>query len=54
MCFVKYLTKTFSVDLPAKNENPVPAIQVRFKQLRVTEGFCMEGSNKRSDRGALW
>jgi len=51
MCFVKYSTKTNSVDLPAKINNPVLAIQVRFQQFRVTEGFCVEGSNKRSDRG---
>jgi len=54
MCFVKYLAKTFSVDLPAKRDNPVPAIQVRFQQFCVTERFCVEGSNKRSDREALW
>jgi len=44
----------FSVDLPAKINNPVPAIQVRFQQFGVTERFGVEGSNKRSDRGALW
>jgi len=37
-----------------KINNPVPAIQVRFQQFRVTERFCVEGSNKRSDREALW
>jgi len=52
--FVKYLTKTFSVDLPAKINNPVPNIQVRFQQFRVTEHFWVEGTNKYSDRGALW
>ena len=41
----------FSVDLPAKINNPVPSIQVRFQQFRVTERFCVEGSNKRSDCG---
>jgi len=54
MCFVKYLTKTFSVDLPAKINNPVPAIQIRFQQFRVTDRFCVVGSNKRNDRGAFW
>jgi len=54
MSFVKYLTKTFSVDLPPKINNPVPAIQVRFQQFCVTERFCVEGSNKRNDCGALW
>ena len=54
MFFVKYLAKTFSVDLSAKINNLVHAIQVRFQRFRVTEGFCVEGSNKRSDRGALW
>jgi len=53
MCFVKYLTVTFVVGLPAKINDPVPASQVRFQQFRVTERFCVEGSNKRSDHGAL-
>jgi len=43
----------FPVGLPAKIDNPVPANQVRFQQFRVIERFCVEGSNKRSDRGAL-
>jgi len=45
---------TFSVGLPAKINKPVPAGLVRFQQFRVTEHFSVEGSNKRSDRGALW
>jgi len=53
MCCVKYLTMKFPVGLPAKIDNPVPANQVRFQQFRVIERFCVEGSNKRSDRGAL-
>jgi len=39
--------------LLAKIDNPFPASQVRFQQFRVIERFCVEGSNKRSDRGAL-
>jgi len=39
------------VDLPVTVNNPVPASQVRFQQFRVIERFCVEGSNKRSDRG---
>jgi len=31
--------------------NPVPASQVGFQQIRGIERFCVEGSNKRSDRG---
>jgi len=31
--------------------NSVPASQVGFQQFRATERFCVEGSNKRSDRG---
>ena len=31
ICFVKYLTVTFSVGLPAKIYNPVLASQVRFQ-----------------------
>jgi len=53
MCCVKYLTMTFPVDLPAKIDNPAPASQVRFQQFRVIERLCVEGSNKRSNRGAL-
>jgi len=51
MCCVTYLTVTFSVGLPAKINKPVPASQARFQQLRIIERFCVEGSNKRSDRG---
>jgi len=40
-----------SVGLPVAVNNPVPASQVRFQQFRVIERFCVEGSNKRSDRG---
>jgi len=53
MCCVKYLTMTFPIGLPAKIYNLVPASQVRFQQFRVIARFCVEGSNKRSDRGAL-
>jgi len=53
ICFVKYLTVSFSVGLPAKINNPVPASQVRFQQFRIIERYCVEDSNKRSDRGAL-
>ena len=44
---------TFPVSLPAKSGNPVPASQVRFQQFRAIKRFCVEGSNKRSDRRAL-
>jgi len=47
------LTVPFSVGLPVKINNPVPTSQVQFQQFRITERFCVEGSNKRSDRGAL-
>ena len=40
-----------SVGLPVAVNNPVPASQVRFQQFRVIERFCVEGSNKHSDRG---
>jgi len=50
---VKYLTTTFPIGLPAKIDHPVPARQVRFQQFHVIERFGVEGSNKRSDRGAL-
>jgi len=53
MCFVKYLTMTFPVGLPAKIDNPVPSSQVQFQQFCVIERFCVEGSNNRSDREAL-
>jgi len=31
--------------------NPVPASQVGFQQFCAIQHFCVEGSNKRSDRG---
>jgi len=40
-----------SVGLPVAVNNPVPASQLGFHQFRVTERFCVEGSNKRSDHG---
>jgi len=50
MCFVKNLTVTFLVGSPAEMNNPVPASKARF---RVIERFCVESSNKRSNRGSL-
>jgi len=44
---------TFPVGLPAKIDTPVPASEVQFQQFRVIGRLCVEGSNKRSDRGAL-
>ena len=40
-----------AVGLPVAVHNPVPASQVGFHQFRVIERFCVQGSNKRSDRG---
>jgi len=40
-----------SVGLPVAINNPVPASQVQFQQFRVIDRFCVEGSNKRSERG---
>jgi len=37
----------------SKTDDPIPASQVQFQQFRVIERFCIEGSNKRSDRGTL-
>jgi len=42
--FCQIFNKTFSVGLTAKIDNPVPAIQVRFQQFRVTERFCVATS----------
>jgi len=53
MCFVKCLTLTFSVGLPAKISNPIPASQARFQQFRVIARFCVEGSNKSNDYKVL-
>jgi len=53
MCFVKYVTVTFSVGLPVEINNPVPASHVRFQQFCVIESFCVGGSKKGNDRGAL-
>jgi len=41
----------FSVGLPVKINNCVPGSQAWFRQFRAIERFCLEGSNKRSDRG---
>jgi len=52
MCFVKVLWGFRLVCLWAVAfNNPIPASQVRIQQFRVIERFCVEGSNKRSDRG---
>ena len=40
-----------SVGVPVAVNNPVPASQAGFQQFRAIERFCVEGSNKRSDRG---
>ena len=53
MCFVKYLTVTFSVDLPVEINYLVSACQARLQQFRVTDRCSGEGSNKHNDRGAL-
>jgi len=42
---------TISVGLPVAVDNPVPASQVGFQQFQAILRFCVEGSNKRSDRG---
>jgi len=47
------LIVAISVDLPVAVDNPVPASEVGFQQFRAIERFCVEGSNKRSDRGTL-
>jgi len=39
-----------SVGLLVAINNPVPASQVGFQQFCAIERFCVEGSNKRSDR----
>ena len=39
--------------VPVAVNNPVPASQAGFQQFRAIERFCVEGSNKRSDRAAL-
>jgi len=40
-----------SVGLPVEVNNAVPTSQVGFQQFRAIERFCVEGSNKHSDRG---
>jgi len=37
--------------LPVAVNNPVPASQVGFQQFCAIQRFCVEGSNKPSDRG---
>jgi len=43
MRYVKYLTMTFPVGLPAKIDNPAPASQVglRFQQFLAIKRFCV-------------
>jgi len=50
--FIKYLSNTFLAGSPVEINNCVPTSQARYPQFRVTERFCVESSNKRSDRGA--
>ena len=40
-----------SVGLPMAVNNPVPTSHVGFKKFRAIQRFCVEGSNKHSDRG---
>jgi len=40
-----------SVGLPVAVNNPIPASHVALEQFRAIERFCVECSNKRSDRG---
>ena len=40
-----------SVGLPVAINNPVSASQVGYQQFSAVERFCVEGNNKRSDRG---
>jgi len=47
----KFSIVGISVGLLVAVNNPVPASHARFQQFRVIERFCVEGSNKRSDRG---
>jgi len=39
------------VGLPVAVNYPVPANQVGFQKFRAIESFCVEASNKHSDRG---
>ena len=39
------------VGLPVAVNNRAPASQVGFQQFRATERFCVEDSNRRSNRG---
>jgi len=43
----------FSVGSPVEINNRDPANQTRFPQFRINKRFCVEGSNKHNDRGAL-
>jgi len=53
-CVVANYNTTFPVCLPAKIDNLVPTSQERFQKFRVIKRFCVEGSNKRNDCGALY
>jgi len=53
MCFIKYFYRgIFGLIFLWKLIILFPLAK-RFQQYRVIERFCVEGSNKRSDRGTL-
>jgi len=45
------LIVAISVGLPVTVNTRVPASRVGFQQFRAIQHFCVEGSNKHSDRG---
>jgi len=53
MCFAKNLTVMFLIGSPFEINNRVPASHARITVVPVIERFCVESSNKHSDRGAL-
>jgi len=50
MCLLNISITAISVGLPVAVNNPLLTSQVGFQQFRAIERFCVEGSNKRSDR----
>jgi len=53
MCLLKCLKSMFWVDSLVKLRKSLPTSQARFPQFRVSERFCVMGSNNRTVRGAL-
>ena len=51
--FCETFNRDVFVRFSCRNYNSFPGSQARITRFRLTERFCIESSNKRSDRGSL-